>query len=274
VPGFPETLVERVTVLGQAVDFDPVRWKARLPDASAWPVALDARPMGKKWPSVERSAVFEICASAGTVEGAVQAYVAAAVWGTGTSAQSVERRINVLTGNPEGAVGERIARAIDILHDKGAVAGYAALRTGPLAVNYLGPAFFSKLLYFAGFESAAGDLRPLIIDRWIARAVNAWKRTSWEETNWPTEVYQRYLTWAAQLAADRAVSPDVIEYHLFAAGKAGRTPAPKPAATKAASTKATKAAASTRTATKAAKAAAPKTAIKTAPRSGKSAVGV
>jgi 8-oxoguanine DNA glycosylase-like protein len=251
VPGFPETLVERATVLGQAVDFDPVRWKARLPDPSVWPVALDGRPMGKKWPSVDRSAVFDICASATTAPGAVQAYVAAAVWGTGTSAQSVERRINVLTGNPDGAVGERIARAIEILHEKGAVAAYAALRSGPLSVNYLGPAFFSKLLYFAGFDSAAGDLRPLIIDRWIARAVNDWKHTSWEETNWPTEVYQRYLTWAAQLAADRGVSADVVEYHLFAAGKAGRAPAPKPATP----TKTTKAAASS-----AAKATAPRVA--------------
>jgi hypothetical protein len=227
VPGFPETLVDRATVLGQAVDFDPVRWKARLPAASAWPSALDCRPMGKKWPSVDRSGVFDICATADTADGAVQAYVAAAVWGTGTSAQSVERRINVLTGNPDGEVGRRIAEAVGILRERGAVAAYAALRTGVLSVNYLGPAFFSKILYFGGFDSAAGELRPLIIDRWIARAVNAWKGTTWEEANWPTEVYQRYLTWAGELAAERGVCPDVIEYHLFAAGKAARTPAPR-----------------------------------------------
>jgi hypothetical protein len=74
----------------------------------------------------------------------------------------------VLRGVPVEAA---LAHAVTTLADDGAVAAYRQLRG---AIQGLGPAFFTKFLYFAG--DALTDVprpRPLILDQRIARVLRA-----------------------------------------------------------------------------------------------------
>lgn len=101
---------------------------------------------------------------------------------------------------------------------------------GSARIRGLGPAFFTKLLYFAGYRYGEVGLQPLILDRRVARALPAAGGPALGSWGWTAKQWLTYLTWADERAVDHGVAPDVIEYWLFDAGRlpeTARPPAPR-----------------------------------------------
>ncbi|MBB4904096.1 8-oxoguanine DNA glycosylase OGG fold protein [Actinophytocola algeriensis] len=194
-------------MLAQGIRFDPARWRRLLPDSALWPAELDGANV------VTRETVFAVCGNGDVTRG----LVAACVWGAGTGAQSVHRRAKVFTHNELNALGFRLAAALELLRESGPVAAYDALRTR-FRIAYLGPAFFTKFLYFAGYDTGS-EPRPLILDRFVARGLAA----GWPRTGWTGARYGEYLRHAHAWAHESGAAPDAVELALFRAGKAYRS---------------------------------------------------
>lgn len=205
-------------VLGQSVSFNPHTWKPRLPDG-LWPTDLDRLESTGRFHRITREDVFALSTCDGTPACAVRSYIAVCVWGTGTGGRGVARRARPLRSQAD--VGERLLEAIGTLRGDGAVAAYRRLRNdGDLHIKGLGPAFFSKVLYFTGWNHVAGP-RPLILDRFVARALDDQAGLGWRPTwNWTSGQYDRYLDLVAGWAVSWGTEADVVERELFEHGKA------------------------------------------------------
>ncbi|MGV9871513.1 8-oxoguanine DNA glycosylase OGG fold protein [Streptomyces cellulosae] len=210
---------ERDAVLGQAIPFDRDRWLAHLPDANWWPPELDECPTAAGRRRVDRSVVFGIADRSDSVEGRRHLLTAALVWGTGTKARSVARRSRVFSDSSHRDIDARLEAALGILRQEGAVAAYYAFNNEH-RISFLGPAFFTKVLYFAGSEKRTGALQPLILDRFVALALRASGTDGkWHTSGWRTPCYERYLSLVHEHARREGVLPDQIEAALFTHGK-------------------------------------------------------
>ncbi|MGC4987323.1 hypothetical protein ACLQ18_43270 [Streptomyces sp. DT193] len=80
----------------------------------------------------------------------------------------------------------------------------------PAASDNGGPAFFTKVLYFAGHESTAAHQRPVILDSVVARVLRATGtvEASWPDNGWTMAQYGRYVTMVHDCARARGVLPD------------------------------------------------------------------
>jgi hypothetical protein len=217
-----EALPSRDEVLAQAIPFDPDRWKRLLPDAALWPSELDHCVVNGRWPVVDRATVFRVAARDEDRLGAAQMFIAASVWGVGTSARMVSRRMRTLTEETTETIGAKIVRAITVGRAQGPSAAYAQLcRGGELHIHGIGPSFFTKLLYFASHHMSETHPAPLILDQYVVASLNALGVASWPPLEWSSDQYQRWLElahgWAGQLGG--TVTGDVIEYALFRDGK-------------------------------------------------------
>ncbi len=97
---------------------------------------------------------------------------------------------------------------------------YQALaRGGASRLHGLGPAFFTKLLYFAGFRRGTVGVQPLIVDARVARALRVAGGPALRTWGWSSEEWLTYLAWASEKAAERNVSADAIELRLFECGR-------------------------------------------------------
>ena len=205
-------------VLGQAVSFNPETWNRWLPDG-LWPDELDLLQGTGRFHRITREDVFRLSAGVETPVQAVRCYVATCVWGTGTAGLGVVRRARPLRAHDDA--GERLLNAITTVREDGAVAAYRNLRRGgDTHLRGLGPAFFTKVLYFAGWDTAVSP-RPLILDRFVARAFNEQAKLSWRTNwNWTPSQYERYLDTVAGWAGSWGTTADVVERELFESGKA------------------------------------------------------
>ncbi|MFD4903934.1 8-oxoguanine DNA glycosylase OGG fold protein [Kitasatospora purpeofusca] len=207
-------------VLSQAIPFDKDRWIPLLPDATWWPAELDDCPRVGRWPRVDRRTVFSVACRAATAETNRHLLVAALVWGTGTKAREVRRRGRIFAHTSAAELDARLGAALTALREKGAAEAYWAFNNDH-RIPHLGPAFFTKVLYFAGDEAVSGPHRPLILD---SVAVTVLKELGivderWPVSGWKTNQYRQYLVAAHNLARQRAVRPDQIEAALFRRGK-------------------------------------------------------
>lgn len=210
---------DRGPVFGQAIPFDRDRWLARLPGAHWWPPELDDCPTAAGRRRIDRSVVFAISDRSDNVKGRRHLLTAALVWGTGTRAQSVARRARIFSNSSPRDIDARLEAALHILREEGAVAAYHAF-DNKYRIGFLGPTFFTKVLYFAGREQCAGAWRPLILDRFVALALRAADPgDKWPTSGWRTPRYERYLSLAHEHARRESVLPDQIEAALFAHGK-------------------------------------------------------
>jgi hypothetical protein len=220
-PGLPAEVVipQWKDVAGQAIPFDRQRWLAQLPDTTWWPTELDACPRVGRWPRVDRRTVLGMAEGCGTVEGRRHLLVAALVWGTGTKARSVNRRGLVFEGSTAEHVDVRLGTVLTALREKGAVAAYDACRKDQ-RIPHLGPAFFTKVLYFAGYENSAGLRRPLILDSVVSLALKNRKAVTedWPLSGWSTTQYARYLDIVHHQAESAGVRPDAVEAAWFTYG--------------------------------------------------------
>lgn len=89
---------------------------------------------------------------------------------------------------------------------------------------WLGPAFFTKILYFGGYRRTSGGIQPLILDRRVAARLPPDAGTAHLFAGgWSSSAWRDYLAWAAEQSThpDFDGEPDAVEMALFS----GRWPA-------------------------------------------------
>ncbi|MCP3782922.1 hypothetical protein NLX85_06030 [Micromonospora sp. A3M-1-15] len=187
------------------------KWRAALPP-DAWPAGFPE--VGSVW----RRDVFTVAEAWRAGEaGPRQLLSAVLMWGYGPIGYGPWRAARSLEGDRDG---KRLAYALDGLRapapDEDALrTAYQRLRDPKESrLPRLGPAFFTKLLYFAGYGRGVPGRQPLILDSVVRRRlpVDAGVR---RESGWVSEEWLAYLGWAADQARRRGIEPDEVEMALF-----------------------------------------------------------
>ncbi|MEU9738493.1 hypothetical protein AB0E12_04760 [Micromonospora chersina] len=187
------------------------KWRAALPP-DAWP---DGFPeVGSVW----RRDVFAVAEAWRAGEaGPRQLLSAVLMWGYGPIGYGPWRAARSLEGDPDG---KRLVHALEGLRapapdEDDLRTAYQRLRDPKESrLPRLGPAFFTKLLYFAGYQRGASGRQPLILDSVVRRRlpVDAGVR---RESGWVSEEWLAYLGWAADQAHRRGIEADEVEMALF-----------------------------------------------------------
>lgn len=170
---------------------------------------------------ISRADLFELASNAGAdASAALTLLWNALAWGTGMRNRNNKRRIASMAADP--------VRFGDLLRDAAAIsradptAAYELLYPRHRgAIRFLGPAFFTKYLYFAG--GGGGDHPCMILDQFVAKALHS--TCGWTSLpvngGWLASAYGRYNEllgmWVEQHAEIRR--RDVIERWLFEEGK-------------------------------------------------------
>lgn len=143
-------------------------------------------------------------------------------WGSGRRNRNNLKRITSCTDQID-----LLREAIEAARAGDARAAYSTLVRGR-AIPYLGPAFFTKILYFA---SGSDDPRCLILDARVARSLY---RLGWSISptypsrnfsyRWYTDTCESYCETLTEWAAERAsasgpLRADVLERLLFERGR-------------------------------------------------------
>ncbi|MFE1272889.1 hypothetical protein [Streptomyces sp. NPDC058758] len=212
-----------------AVEYVPARWSGVEP----WPGPFAER-------SHAGAATVTRAQAAAAVREAVErsrwceALVASYVWGQGRTGYGPHRLQEILA---EPGAADVLAASGSALREEGAVAAYRVLYK---RLRGLGPAFFTKFLYFldlARDDPAAP--RALVLDQRVARVVRAHATRvglesglaaapdaaawTWSDGGWTPHRYGVYLRWAEAAAGQLAsagigwpeASPDLLELALF-----------------------------------------------------------
>lgn len=138
-------------------------------------------------------------------------------WGSGSSRRQNSRRIESASASENI---ERLGESFTDARDGRVREAYARLvQPGKATIPYLGPAFFTKFLYFT---SSGVESRSLILDARVARSLYdlGWStgRNYPSKTfsyNWYTDTYVSYCELLAGWAKKLGTEPDVIERILF-----------------------------------------------------------
>lgn len=205
-------------VLRQTLTFDAAYLKEKLPDSRMWPSELDDLPDDGKWRSISRRDVFGIAERA-VLENdpwaASQLHVAIVAWGAGNKAQRIVRALWPLD---DPSAPEKFAKALRVVRGEGALSAYRALnKRGSLKVHRLGAGFFTKFLYFGGYDAKPYVGYPLIYDSRVVAALNKVTEDEWFDDG-PVDMYERYIDLAKNWAWELDTAPDVIERRLFDLG--------------------------------------------------------
>jgi hypothetical protein len=216
-------------VLGQWAYFNAQKWQERLVNPRLWPRELDLCPLGTRSDGsqqqfVTRADVFHIVRHSTTPMSTAKAYVALAVWGSGMSGWSSFRTLRPFNDfkQSERWIGGRLRSAVRVLLSPsgGPVAAYDALHGNrQCAVQGLGPAYGTKVLYFMGYDDTSESSQPLILDQYVSIAINRLCGTEWPSGDWTVEQYADYIDLAHRWAKTWGTEPDVVERVLFAVGK-------------------------------------------------------
>lgn len=226
VPG----LVEHVTVadrteelFGQSVTVNAGWWNRELA-ALGLPGSVEAVADGERVVdgrgTITRADLFDLAGTALADDADDAATLSllwrASAWGAGTSGRNMRRRMKSVRQDPAGFAA--LLREAGVVGRTDPRAAYELLyprrRT---AIRFLGPAFFTKFLYFAG--AGAPDHPSLILDARVAAALNtSIDRRGLRYGGWKSETYQGYCLLLERWAREHGVRADVIEHRLFALG--------------------------------------------------------
>jgi hypothetical protein len=155
-------------------------------------------------------------------------FLASYIWGQGTNGYGRARLERIIRQTPPAQLSVVLDEARACLTECGPIGAYAHLRGAGTActVPHWGPAFFTKLLYFAHTGSAPGS--ALILDNLTATAVGAttglphFVNKRGGSVRWTAYRYGVYLAWMNLVAAELDVPPDFLEYVLFEEERRGR----------------------------------------------------
>lgn len=205
-------------VLSQGFPRDLEYCRSQLPDSRMWAPELDDLPeanYGRH--QLARRDLFTIAERAAADPGdpwaAIQLHAAIIFWGA-PPGQSTSRAVKPLS---DLNAPTRLTEALRTVRTAGALSAYQAMdRYQRLWVSGLGPAYFTKYLYFGGFNATKpGMPQPLILDENVIKALIDTTRLPWAAT---ATDYLRYLDAAKDWAFDYNTTPDVIERRLFQLG--------------------------------------------------------
>jgi hypothetical protein len=205
-------LSEDLTVPGEAapITINVGRWREALPP-DAWPP--DFPMTGDVW----RRDVFAVADAyrAGTAS-ARQLLTAVLAWGYGPIGYGPWRANKSLDGDPDGkrlayALEETVVAAPD---EEALWTAYRRFRDPRHArLPWLGPGFFTKILYFVGYRRGVGGVQPLILDRLVAGRLPSEAGVS-RRSGWLAEEWFAYLRWAAEQAQSRGIEAEAVEMAL------------------------------------------------------------
>jgi hypothetical protein len=193
-------------LLGQTATYRPVWWSRYLGDAVA---QLPGSPQDDAgYAEISRGDI--IAMPKATPADLRHLLLAAYVWGTGSAAFLVRRRVRAFTKNrlSDEEFGARLQSASELVRTDGPVRAYASmLRGGQNSVRFCGPAFSTKFLYFSSFDPESTNPQPLILDRKVARSLGL------GTTPWSSQTYGEYLGLAVEASVGRR--QDLFEYGHF-----------------------------------------------------------
>jgi hypothetical protein len=198
---------ELLTGETRAIPVSEKAWRNSMP-SDAWPIGFAAGD------SVTRTDVFEIAAKWRNGEVTSRLFTTCALaWGYGPTGYGRWRTSRTLAGDPEGSQLQALLQplaadrvSVDTLCD-----AYGGFFKRP-RLPWLGPAFFTKLIYFAGYRRGIGGVQPLILDRVVASRLPSdvgVRSLTWQ---WSCAEWERYIEWAANRDYDE---PDEVEMALF-----------------------------------------------------------
>lgn len=204
-------------VLAQGFSRDPVYCRRVLTDERMWPrefEQLATNPDGRVF--VDRALLFAIAERVVTDLGdpwsTVQLHAAIVFWGA-PPGQSTSRAARPLA---TAGAAPRLAEAIKVVRGEGPTSAYRALCRGQLLwVSGLGPSYFTKLMYFAGYNAKPHMSQPLIMDDNVIAGLSRVTGQRWGAL---PEDYLRYIDLAKDWAYELDTDPDVIERRLFEIG--------------------------------------------------------
>lgn len=189
-------------------------------DLPAW---FEDLPRVGRWPRVTRADLLQAGAAAHTGRAATDILVGAYAWGSGLSSGRSAARMGRIFDLNDECVEQHLGETLRVLRSNGPVAAYAALgHGGDYRLERLGPSFFTKLLYFLGWDSAAEEHRPLIMDQYVVIGMNDCRGTSWLPRGpWTADQYGEYLAWAQEIACGwgDGTETDVVERSIWEHGK-------------------------------------------------------
>ncbi|MER7333526.1 MULTISPECIES: hypothetical protein [unclassified Micromonospora] len=160
-------------------------------------------------------------------------------WGWGKTGYGSRRLDRIMNADQTASetfrddIDNRLSAAVEMLDREGAVAAYdLLLRNG--RIRGLGPAFFTKFLYFAS-RASTEQCRALILDARLARQMRGfWERRAdqpyaangrpaewlWRGPRWSAYRYQVYGAFMCRAAAQlsesgRRWTPELVELLLF-----------------------------------------------------------
>ena len=214
-----------------AVEYAPASWA----EVGPWPPSLGDRTSNAV-AAISRSQVVASVQEAAVRDAWPEALTGSYVWGQGRTGYGPHRLREILA-QPQAAAS--LERAAKTLQENGSVAAYRFL-DGAGAVKGLGPAFFTKYLYFLGLAlNTSTGPRALILDQRVARTLRAHAARIatdirlpsgaevaawiWSDGGWTPHRYEVYLGWmtAATKQLESVVpgwpvsAPDLLELALF-----------------------------------------------------------
>lgn len=175
--------------------------------------ALDALPA-----TVDRESTRVAVQSQLASDQLLGAFAAAMVWGYGTTGYGPARTERVLTGayshgTLRPVVEVSLRQSVTIARDQGSVAAYRYLNNEG-HIPYLGPAFFTKWLYFITATAGVTDPEAApILDAQVIR----WLRSHSELHLKPglTADYERYIVTLRAWGTRHGLSPAQVEREIF-----------------------------------------------------------
>jgi hypothetical protein len=204
-------------ILAQGFWRKPSDCKKVLPDERMWAPELHAAAdYVKDQVRIDRDMLFTIATRVKSALtdpwAAIHLHAAIVFWGA-RPGRSTTRAVRPLAQHDASA---RLSEAISlVVHEEPTIAYEALSRRQRLWVSGLGPSYFTKLIYFAGYQTNSDVAQPLIMDDNVVAGLIKVTRASWKVS---LAEYLRFLELAKETAKHRGVEPDVIERGFFDLG--------------------------------------------------------
>lgn len=149
------------------------------------------------------------------------AFTVAMIWGHGFSGYGPYRTAKVLTAAPSPrtapvstVVRDRLGESVEVSRQRGAIEGYRFLNNGTGKIAGLGPAFFTKWLYFVtargqASAAAAAPVLDALVMSWLGAHAGVLLRPGY------TDDYARYVETLTAWGAPHSLAPADVEERIF-----------------------------------------------------------